>query len=180
MTEENKSLEGTQTEKNLKDAFTAEATSLLRYVLYSKKSEFQYFRQNFMEIAKNEKEHAEKFLEFLGGIGDDEQNLKNSVALEGFTSMIDYPHSAKVAEEEGFYEIAKVFQEIAIIEARHKKIFEDMLNRTINKTVLFNNYSTKWVCMKCGYIFEGVEPPNECPVCGHDWKHFELYKEDRV
>lgn len=179
MLEENKSIQGTETEKNLREAFVAEATSLLKYVLFSKKTSFQNVKDVYMRTASNEKEHAEKFLELLGGLSEDDiTNLKNSIALEGFVSTIEYPHAARVADKEGFYEIAKIFDEIAIIEERHKRKFESLLSAFENKTMLFSSRPARWVCMKCGYIYEGVEPPDECPVCQHDWKHFELYKEE--
>lgn len=173
-----KEIVGTTTEQNLKDAFISESTSILKYLIFADKSKYKYIEEMFKYVAKNEQEHAEVFLEFLGGFGEDLDNLKNSIALEGFTSTIDYPDAARVAEEEGFPEIAQKFRDIATIEAHHKRIFEVLYNQVKNNTLLKSTKPAKWICMKCGYIMEGLEPPAECPVCGHEREDFKLYKEE--
>lgn len=170
-----KDLQGTQTAENLKIAYEAEATSLVKYKLFAADSDYESIEKSFKTIAKQEMEHAEVFLELLGGIGKDEDNLKNSIALEGFTSIVNYPNMAQVAEDEGFLEIAQKFRDIAKIEDRHKKIFEYFLNNLENNTLLKKSSSQKWMCMKCGFIMEGTEPPEHCPVCEHSRTHFELY-----
>lgn len=170
-----KSLQGTETEKNLRDAFIAEATSLVKYYLFSKVTDIQYIKENLQKIAGNEKEHAEVFLDLLGGINNDAENLKNSIALEGFVSTVEYPDAARVAYEEGFPEIAKKFEEISTIEERHKRIFETLYQRVVSDTILRSPKQEKWICLKCGYIAEGLNPPEKCPVCDHSWEHFELF-----
>lgn len=173
-----KDLQGTETEKNLKEAFVAEATSLVKYRLFSDKSDYKYIENIFLEIASQEEEHAEVFLKLLEGIGDDLQNLRNSVALEGYVSMVDYPDAARIADEEGFHDIAKKFREIASIEARHKKTFEEFTRKMQANMMLKSQRPQKWMCLHCGFIYEGTTPPDECPVCEHPREDFRLYKEE--
>lgn len=172
-----KILEGTETEKNIKEAFIAEATSLVKYRLFANKSEYKEIEKNFLEVADQEEEHAEVFLKLLEGLGDDLSNLRNSVALEGYVSVIDYPNAAMIAEKEGFDDIAKKFRDIAEIEARHKKDFENYYQAIQRDTLLESPKPQYWMCMHCGYIYKGLTPPENCPVCEHPRDDFELYKE---
>lgn len=170
-------IQGTQTEKNLQEAFISEATAIVKYKLFAEESGLEFIADKFEYIAKHEMEHAKAFLSLLEGLGDDKTNLKNSVALEGFVSTIDYPDAAIVAEEEGFTDIAKKFRDIASIEARHKKTLEWFLKEYETGAMLKKSSKVKWVCMECGYIHEGVEPPMVCPVCNHKREDYKLYRE---
>lgn len=169
-----KSLKGTKTEENLQKAFREEATALVKYTIFADESEFKQIENKLVRTAKMELEHAEVFLELLGGVGDDLTNLKNSVALEGFASQIDYPSAAKVARDEGFDEIADKFEKVAEIEARHKKEFLELHDKLKNNTLLKSTSKGLWKCLECGYIHEGTEPPEECPVCEHSKNHFKM------
>ena len=168
-------LQGTRTEENLRQAFTLEATSLVKYMLFAEDSDFEEIRLMFKSIARDEVEHAEVFLNFLGGLGDDRQNLKNAVALEGYVSSIDYPEAADIAEEEGFFDVASKFRDIAEIEKRHGKVFANFLNLVEAQTIQKGGTRTRWLCLKCGHIHIGSEPPDHCPVCDHEKKYFEKY-----
>lgn len=172
-----KELQGTKTEENLIEAFKLESISLVKYKLFADESDYKEVEKFFNYVARQEEEHAEVFLELLNGLGNDLENLRNSVALEGFVSSIDYPEAAEVAYEEGFPEIAEKFKEIATIEERHKKSFENYLNLIKHDMLLKSSMRQKWMCMKCGFIYEDYEPPKECPVCGHKRKDFKLYEE---
>ena len=123
------SLKGTQTEKNLLTAFAGESQARNRYNYFgsqAKKEGYEQISGIFLETAENEKEHAKRLFKFLEGgdveisapfpagvIGDTKTNLKASAAGENheYTSM--YPEFAKVADEEGFQQIAGVFRAIA-------------------------------------------------------------------
>lgn len=173
-----KEITGTQTEKNLKEAFISEATSIVKYFMFANESEYELVEEKFKKIANNEMEHAEIFFKFLGGIGDDLDNLRNSIALEGFVSTVDYPEAARIADTEGFPEIAQKFRDISTIEERHKKEFEKLHSEIKNNTLLKSTKEQNWICLKCGHIADGLEPPEECPVCGHKRHDFKLYKEE--
>ena len=83
-----------------------------------------------------------------------------------------YTESAKIAESEGFTEIADKFRAIATIENRHMARFNEMRERIENGTVWKREKPIKWQCLVCGYIYEGTEPPQKCPACNHPYQHF--------
>lgn len=158
---------GTRTEKNLLKAFEAESKAAMFYRLFADESEYEYLEKIFMETAKNEEEHAETFLEILGIIGDDKENLKRAIAMETFESQIDYPEMARIAKEEGFEDVSLKFEIVAKIEELHKKKFQYMLDILMKDRMYKRDKKVLWECMKCGYVYEGLETPEECPFCGH-------------
>lgn len=176
MDEKRYSVQGTETEMNLQKAFEGEAIAAMKYRLFADNAEEAITYSLLLELADNEEEHAEQFLEMLGGINDTPDNLKRSIALEGFESGINYPEMAKVAIEEGFSEIAKEFSMVAAIEAHHKTRLEEHLKRYQLRTLFKAKQEVEWECMKCGHIHKGIEPPLECPVCHHKAKDFKQEK----
>lgn len=166
-------LVGTRTMNNVMMAFTRESEASTKYRIFAENSEYDFIEKLFEGIANEEVEHAEVFLEILGGIGSDFENLEKSSQLERFESAIDYPEMAKVAEEEGFMEIAEKFRLVAEIEANHKRRFDKYVE-LMKKDSLYkrDNKKTRWKCTECGLIHEGQSPPEECPFCGHDQDDF--------
>lgn len=174
---------------NLANAYVSESTAYTRYTFFAqtaqKESYFQY--ANILnETAANELRHAKIFLKYLdegvvatnpisidpGILSPTVENLKVAAAEERAEGVEQYINSAKVAEEEGFAEIAERFRAIATIEARHEARFDLMRERIENGTVWKRDKPIKWQCLVCGYIYEGVEPPVKCPVCDHPYQHF--------
>ena len=170
-----KSLKGTKTEKNLANAFVAETTAYARYTYFAqsaeKESYFQY-ANIFNETAANELRHAKIFLKYLtngpvvtdpvsvdpGILSPTVENLKVASAEEEKEGVEQYTESAKVADEEGFADIAKVFRAIAAIENHHKERFDLMRERIEKGEVWKREKPIKWQCLVCGYIFEGKKP----------------------
>ena len=184
----NKKLKGTQTEKNLVNAYVSESTAVTRYTFYSGQAEkenyFQY-ANIFNETAQNELRHAKIFFKYLQGgavdcnisvdagqILDTASNLETAAREEHAEGVEQYKESAKVAKEEGFDDIARHFEEIAEIEAHHEKRFKKMLKRINDGTVWKRSKPIKWQCLVCGYIYEGTEPPKVCPACDHPFQHY--------
>lgn len=190
-----KSLIGTRTETNLANSYVAESCAYTRYTFFAqaaqKESYFQY-ANIFNETAANELHHAKIFLKYLneagchtspvgvdaGVIGATVDNLKVAAAEEQAEGVEQYTAAAKVADEEGFPEIADRFRAIATIENHHKVRFEKMRERIENGTVWKSEKSVKWQCLVCGYIYEGTEPPAKCPACYHPYQHFERAEEN--
>ena len=183
------SLKGTRTEKCLANAYVAESTAYTRYVFFAKsaKKEMYYdFANIFQETADNELHHAKIFLKYLtegavmtDPISIDPGILKPTVeclkiaALEEQTEGVEeYTKAAAIAEEEGFDEIADHFKAIATIENHHKERFDLMRKQIETDTVWKSDKPIKWQCLVCGYIFEGVQPPEKCPACNHPFQHF--------
>jgi rubrerythrin len=187
-------LKGSQTEKNLLKAFAGESQARNRYTYFSsqaKKEEYEQISWIFADTAENEKEHAKRFFKFLEGgdleitsafpsgvIGTTAENLRAAAAGENMEWSTLYPEFAKIADEEGFTEIAKVFREIATAETGHEKRYLALLKNVEADAVFKKETSVKWRCRNCGYINEGKEAPEECPACAHPRAHYELLAEN--
>lgn len=191
-----KSLKGTKTQENLMKAFAGESQARNRYTYYAstaKKEGYVQISNIFMETAENEREHAKVFFKHLVrdgvdsvvikeagypfALGDTKVNL--AAAAEGELeewSML-YPAFAKVAQEEGFPEVAKSFKEIAEVEVRHEKRYRKLLANMENGTVFKKDHEVEWKCNNCGYIHKGESAPEMCPACAHPQAHFEVFVE---
>ena len=166
----------------------AESSAYTRYTFYAKQAEKEkYFpiAEIFRETADNELNHGKVFFKLLEGgsvnvplnvdagvIGDTASNLATAAHEEEVEGVELYTESAKVADEEGFPEIAEHFRAIAEIEEHHRKRFERYLKQVKEGTVWKRDKPVKWQCLVCGYIFEGTEPPEKCPACDHPREHY--------
>jgi len=187
-------LKGSKTEKNLLAAFAGESQARNRYSYFasqSKKEGYEQIAAIFLETADNEKEHAKREFKFLQGgeveitgsfpagvIGDTAANLKAAAAGEHYEWTEMYPEFAKVAEEEGFSEIAAVFKSIARAEEQHEKRYLALFKNLEDGKVFKKDKVIKWKCRNCGYIHEGTEAPQRCPACDHEQAYFELSTEN--
>jgi len=189
-----KSLRGTRTEKNLLTAFAGESQARNRYTYFAsqaKKEGFEQISAIFLETADNEKEHAKRLFKFLEGgeaevkasfpagvIGSTAENLAAAAAGENYEHTKMYPEFAKIADEEGFPEIASVFRAIAVAERQHEKRYLALLENVKKNRVFKKDEVVKWKCRNCGYIHEGKEAPEKCPACAHPRAYFELLVEN--
>lgn len=189
-----KSIKGTKTEKNLVIAYMAESSAYTRYTFYAQQAEKEnYFpiAKIFNETADNELHHGKVFFKLLEGgsvnvpldvdagiIGDTASNLATAAHEEEVEGVELYTASAKVADEEGFPEIAAHFRAIAEIENHHRQRFERFLKQVQDGTVWKREKPIRWQCLVCGYIFEGKEPPEECPACDHPREHYMALDEE--
>ncbi len=183
-------LKGSQTEKNLLAAFAGESQARNRYSYFAsqaKKEGYEQIRAIFEETANQEKEHAKREFKFLEGgeveitgafpagvIGSTVDNLKAAAAGENYETAQMYPEFAKIADEEGFTEIAKVFRNIAVAEARHRDRYLALVKNIEEDRVFKKDSPVRWACRNCGYVHEGTEAPEQCPACAHPQAHFEL------
>ena len=188
------SLKGTKTEKNLLAAFAGESQARNRYTYFASKAKKEGFVQIadiFEETANQEKEHAKRFFKFLEGgdvevtaafpagvIGSTAENLKAAAGGEHYEWESMYPEFANVAREEGFEEIAEVFEAVAVAEKQHEKRYLGLLANVEAGTVFKKKEKVVWRCRNCGYLHEGTEAPDTCPACAHTQAHFELLAEN--
>lgn len=186
--ESTKSIRGTQTEKNLVTAYMAESSAYTRYTFYAKKAnKEQYYpvEKLFTDTAENELHHAKVFFKFLEGgkvdvpmdvdsgiIGDTASNLATAISEEQNEGVKLYTAAAKVADEEGFPEIAEHFRAIASVEAHHKARFERFLKMVVANTLWKRDEEVTWRCQVCGYEMVGKEPPVSCPGCDHPYQYY--------
>jgi rubrerythrin len=189
-----KSIKGTQTEKNLLIAFAGESQARNRYSYFSgaaKKEGLVQISTIFEETANQEKEHAKRFFKFLEGgdlqitetfpagiIGTTLENLQAAAAGEEHEWTVLYPGFAQVARDEGFDEIAEVFEAISIAEKQHEKRYRDLADNLQAGRVFKRNGKVVWRCRNCGYLHEAEEAPGLCPACAHPQAHFELLGEN--
>ncbi len=172
---------GTRTEKNLEAAFAGESQARNKYTYFAskaKKEGFEQIAELFLKTADNEKEHAKLWFKELGGIGDTLHNLSAAAEGENYEWTDMYDSFAKVAEEEGFAELAEKFRGVAAIEKRHEERYRALL-KNIETAQVFEKSEVKvWECRNCGHIVVGTKAPEICPVCAHPKAFFELHKDN--
>ena len=172
---------GTKTEKNLLEAFAGESQARNKYDYYAskaKKEGFEQIAEIFSKTALNEKEHAKLWFKELEGIGDTAENLAAAADGENFEWTDMYDGFAKVADEEGFPELAAKFRGVAAIEKTHEERYRALL-KNIETAAVFERSEVKvWECRNCGHIVVGTKAPEECPVCAHPKAYFELRVEN--
>lgn len=154
-------LKNSETEKNLRTAFSNEAKAMCKYVFYAEKAiEDNCFNvaNAFEAASRNEQEHAKIWFKFYHGILSNEDNLKNAISKEHYESTEMYIRFAETARKEGFNDIAMLFESVADIEKGHEMQFKALLGEDF-KT------DQNWKCRKCGYVHDKTEVPNRCPVC---------------
>lgn len=187
-------LKGSKTKKNLLTAFAGESQARNRYtyaVGVARKEGLVQIADIFEETANQEKEHAKRLFKFLEGgeveiqaafpagvIGMTAENLKAAAGGEHYEWTEMYPGFANVAREEGFNEIAVVFDAIAVAEKQHEKRYLGLLGNIEAGTVFKKETKVVWRCRNCGYLHEGPEAPERCPACAHPQAHFELLAEN--
>lgn len=189
-----KDIKGTETERNLLTAFAGESQARNRYSYFASQARKEGYMQIsaiFSETADNEKEHAKRLFKFLEGgdveitgafpagvISDTKENLEAAAAGENYEHTEMYPEFARVAEDEGFSDIASVFKSIAVAEKQHEKRYLALQENIEKDRVFKKDKVVRWKCGNCGYIHEGVEAPLECPACDHPGAYFELLSEN--
>ncbi|MCX5632794.1 MAG: ferritin-like domain-containing protein [Phycisphaerae bacterium] len=183
-------LKGSQTEKNLLTAFAGESQARNRYTYFAsaaKKEGFEQISAIFTETAEQEKEHAKREFKFLQGgeveiqaafpagiISTTVENLKAAAAGENYETTQMYPDFAKVADKEGFTEIANVFRAIAVAEKRHRDRYLALAANIEKNRVFKREKPVRWVCKNCGYVSEGKEAIDNCPACAHPMAYAEI------
>ena len=170
-------LKGSRTEKNLWEAFAGESMARNKYTYFAsaaKKAGYEQIAAIFQETADNEKEHAKLHFKALSGISDTLANLKAAAAGENDEWSEMYPRMAKEAREEGFVELAAMFENIAKVEAEHEKRYKALAKNIEDGTVFAKGGKLFWKCRNCGAIFELEKAPDKCPVCNHPQSYFEV------
>ena len=187
-------LKGTRTEKNLLTAFAGESQARNRYTYFAgqaKKDGLVQISDIFLETADQEKEHAKRFFKFLEGgeveitcafpagvVGATLANLKAAAAGEHHEHTTLYPGFAKIAEDEGFKDVAAAFRAISIAEKQHEKRYLDLAANIEAGRVFKRDAKVTWRCRNCGYLHVGASAPELCPACLHPQAHFELLGEN--
>jgi rubrerythrin len=192
--EERMDFKKSKTEKNLLAAFAGESQARNRYTYFAsaaRKAGYEQIAAIFLETADNEKEHAKLFFNLLKGgeaeilaaypagvTGDTAANLKAAAAGENFEWTTLYQNFANLAKEEGFKEVYETFSQVAKVEKFHESRYLALLKNVQEGRAFKKASPVKWHCRNCGYVFEGKEVPDKCPVCQHPRAHFEVLAEN--
>ena len=172
---------GTQTEKNLMEAFSGESQARNKYTYFAsvaKKQGFEQIAALFLKTADNEKEHAKMWFKELEGIGDTAENLKAAAEGENYEWTDMYEVFAKTAEEEGFVELAARFRLVAAVEKHHEERYRALLKNVETLSVFEKSDVKVWECRNCGHIIVGTKAPEVCPTCNHPQSYFEVLAEN--
>lgn len=178
-----KDLKGTRTEQNLMTAFAGESQARNKYTYFASKARKEGYVQIariFEETADNEKEHAKLWFKLLegGSVKDTASNLKAAAEGENFEWTDMYAGFAKEAREEGFDEIAALFEGVAAIEKEHEERYRRLLERVEGEAVFSRDGDSIWQCSNCGHICVGKKAPEVCPVCAHPQAYFQVKAEN--
>lgn len=177
-----KPLKGTKTEANLQTAFAGESQARNKYTYYASKAKKDGYVQIgdiFEETAANEKEHAKIWFKLLNdGIQDTVANLKDAADGENYEWTDMYAGFAKEAKEEGFDDIAALFEGVAAIEKEHEERYRKLLSNIEGGVVFSKDGDAIWQCSNCGHICIGKNAPDVCPVCNHPQAYFQVKAEN--
>lgn len=176
-------LKGTKTEANLQAAFAGECMARSKYTYFAskaKKDGYVQIANIFEETANNEKEHAKLWYKLLNGgnIGSTVDNLKAAADGENYEWTDMYSEFAKEAKEEGFDEIARLFEGVAAIEKEHEERYRKLLANIEDGLVFSKDGDVIWQCANCGHICVGKKAPEVCPVCNHPQSYFQVKAEN--
>ena len=174
-------LTGTETDKNLRNAFSGESEAAMEYSFYAQAARnegYQQIADIFQETADNEREHAEIWFKQLNGISNTRDNLYAAAAGERYEWNDMYAGFAETARREGFADLALKFEQIARIEKEHEERYHTLIQNVENHQVFSKPETIRWICKHCGFSFEGTDAPERCPVCGVPQAYFEQKAEN--
>jgi len=176
-------LKGSKTEQNLMTAFAGESQARNKYTYYAskaKKDGYEGIAAIFEETAGNEKEHAKLWFKALhdGEVPDTLTNLKDAASGENYEHTTMYKEFAKVAEEEGFKDIARLFKQVGEIEKHHEERYLKLVDNIENNLVFEKGEEKIWICRNCGHVYKGKKALKVCPVCNHPESYMEVKNEN--
>ena len=172
---------GTQTEKNLREAFSGESQARNKYTYFASKAKKEGFEQIsalFLKTADNEKEHAKMWFKELDGLGNTAENLVSAADGENYEWTDMYAEFAEQAKAEGFTQIAALFEAVGAIEKEHEARYRKLLANIEDECVFSKDGDVIWECANCGHIVIGKKAPEVCPVCQHPQSYFQVKAEN--
>ncbi len=170
-------LKDSKTYQNLMTAFLRESGAYNEYTFYAeqaKKDGYEEIYNVFTQFADNEQAHSKIWFKLFHGIAGTEENLKDAADLENYERSVLYAEFAKVAREEGYEDIAMLFDGVATIERQHEEEYKTLLQKVKNNTMFVEKQEVSWKCNNCGHIHKGKEPPEKCPICSHPKAFFSV------
>ena len=178
-------LKGRKTEKNLMEAFAGESQARNKYDYYAsqaRKDGYEQIAAIFEETARNEKEHAKLWFKYLheGKVPDTTTNLKDAANGENYEWTTMYDEFAKTAKEEGFNELAYLFEAVGKIEKEHEERYLRLLKNIEDDRIFKKDGEKMWICRNCGHVYFGKEAVDICPVCKHPQSYMEVKADNYI
>ena len=175
-----------ETMKNLMRAFAGESQARNRYTFaayQARKQGLYVVEQVFQLTADQERAHAQVFYNQLQTLAGETIHIEGGYPVDISPNIADlmkmaqhneyeehddvYKHFGEIAKEEGFHKVAFYFEKIAEVEKLHGDRFGAFAKLLEENQLFVSKVETKWICLNCGYIFEGKEATNQCQVCEH-------------
>ena len=176
-----------ETKKNLMRAFAGESQARNRYTFaaeQAKEQNLQVVEFVFQFTAEQERAHAEVFYNHLKELSGETVHIDGGYPVDLYESVLELLRAAEHNEyeefdpvyqafgdkalEEGFPQVAASFHRIAEIEKIHGERFGRLADLLEQNQLFISDVACKWMCLNCGFVFEGKEAPQKCPVCSHD------------
>lgn len=177
-------LANSKTLENLKTAFAGESQALTKYNAYAEKAKqegYEEISEIFRNTADNEKAHAHLWLSLIeGGIPSTDKALQNAAGGENYEWTTMYSDYAKTAREEGFDNIAALFEMVGSVERSHEARYLKFRELLTSGKVFTADGETVWLCRNCGYLHTGKTPPEFCPVCRKPKAYFQRKQDSEV
>ena len=189
-------LKGSKTYENLMRAFAGESQARNRYNIASavaKKEGYHVVANIFDYTADQERSHGKVFYQKLKDYAGDNISISGAYPFDLYDDTIKalraaqhneleewdevYKGFGKIAQDEGFLEIAHLFQRIANIEKTHGDRFGRLADEIENGIIFKRDEEIAWMCTVCGNIHVGKEAPKVCNVCEHPQGFFMPFSE---
>ena len=168
-------LKDSKTYQNLMTAYLRESGAYNEYTFYAeqaKKDGYEVIYNIFTQFADNEQAHSKIWFKLFHGISNTEENLVDAADLENYERTVLYSDFAKVAREEGYEDIANLFDGVAAIERQHEQVYKTLAEKVKTDTMFKDKKEVWWKCNNCGHLHKGLEAPQTCPVCSHPQAFF--------
>lgn len=170
-------LKNSKTRENLEKAFFRESGAFNEYTFFAEQAKAEGYEDiynTFTQFALNEQAHAKIWFKLFHGIEDTEKNLLDAEETEHFERTKLYSGFSKTAYEEGFDDIAALFEGVAKIENTHENTYKQLKEKVKNNKIFSSDSEEYWICLNCGHIEKGKKAPEKCPVCSHPISYFKI------
>jgi rubrerythrin len=185
---------GSKTEKNLAKAWLIESANIRRCEIFAKQAKRDGYEQIsaiFMEVAEQKRSHTKTIYKFLEdskldvslpfsskGIGGVLDCLKEVCNTEFEESTVLFEEIERVAWEEGFKKIATKFKLFRRIKLFYHERYQALITNIEEGKTFKRDKKVKWICRKCGLIYESDRALKNCPGCEHPQAFFEILAEN--
>lgn len=180
-----------QTRENLMRSFAGECQARARYTMagaQAKQAKLQSIARIFDFTAQQEYVHATLFYRALGELQGQTVSVDGTYPVDSYSDTLsqlkaathneyqewehDYKAFGKIADEEDFPLLAKLFFTVADVERIHGDRFKLYAQRMEDSSLYADTRPQEWQCLHCGLVVNSTVAPAHCPLCSHPQGHF--------